>query len=256
MIPEYRAWLKDEDKMVKVSSINYKEETIKFFDQENRSKIENETLVERVVYIRRTVDFTRIILMQSRGLLDQEAVKIFEDDIVSFEEHYDGDNLVRAVVARVCIHEEEWALFSLKDGKDEYIGDLYSGHLNWFLKVIGNTHANIELMTEKITKNSISIRTSAGSIELGDQCDIEVKETNVTLYTIAGNVHRSTDPKVVSIRLRGTWMSNDDTIVLQHYQGYVNPPLRMVISYGELVGMDRMVKILDIHNSWILLEVL
>lgn len=124
---EFRAWLKNEKKMVEVEEINFIYEVIRFKDYKN-------PFTEP---IERTVSFKDIELIQCTGFKDKYNVKIFDSYIVKI-----------TIKDKITIAEVKWSekrcKFIFVCGEDT-IGLEYF-QINSELEVIGNIYENPELL--------------------------------------------------------------------------------------------------------------
>lgn len=122
MIPKFRAWLKNENKMMEVRVIDWNNEVVDLFNPH----------IE--------IPLDKIELMQSTGLVDKEGTEVFEGDILhhqiqteyTFIVKYDKDNA-------------RW----YGDGLSRtYRIDLMK-HFMQYYKIIGNIYENPELLEEE-----------------------------------------------------------------------------------------------------------
>ena len=133
MKPKFRAWLKEENEMIIVDTMNW-------FDDEF------ESIGDGITFLRGA---DKIELMQSTGLKDKNGQEIFEGDIVK------RDGIKRPEVVRFG----EWIDVDTLGFEEQYIGfyfesehegqkRLYSveSQFNNLSKVIGNIYENPELL--------------------------------------------------------------------------------------------------------------
>lgn len=121
MIPRFRAWLKNDKKMIEVDTMNW-------FDGEF------ESIGDGVTFLR---EAKKIILMQSTGLLDKNGQEVFFGDIIK--------------CTRGCPHE----VYLEKEYGGTYIGGMPAVYLKGLLsgyawtgdeEIIGNVFENPELL--------------------------------------------------------------------------------------------------------------
>ena len=124
---EFRAWLKNENKMVDVISINTNDKVIAYIDKDKKELIVN-------------CDFDNIELMQWTGQRDKtrteeypEGKKIFEDDIIESEEFGVG----------TVYYDEECGQYLVKLYEEGYIG---IGKADIDFKIVGNIYENPNLL--------------------------------------------------------------------------------------------------------------
>lgn len=128
MIPRYRAWLKEDKEMVDVEEIN-------FFNGEF------DFIGDAITWMCKSDD---CVLMQSTGLRDKNGKEIFEGDILNVES--DEENLKVSV-----FWDDKHALFmfeSKKYNEEDALAELFEDN-SYSFKIIGNVHANPELLEEQ-----------------------------------------------------------------------------------------------------------
>lgn len=118
---EFRAWLKDEKKMIKVIQLNFTMKNVSdcFFNY---------------------YKFDEIELMQYTGLKDTNGVKIFEGDIV--KNIYSNSKYE-------LFWDEENCCFRMRNIDDDYDYLVLNIREAGMLEVIGNIYENPELIGEK-----------------------------------------------------------------------------------------------------------
>ena len=131
---KYRAWLKEEKKMVNV-------ETMDFTDKSMQHLEKNEIID---AYLLRRVVFEDVEIMQYTGLKDKNEKEIYEGDILKYNFPYDGRLKHISLVKFV----ETEASFGLKDIYGNEI-PLYRIAANNYFEIIGNIYENPELLEEK-----------------------------------------------------------------------------------------------------------
>jgi uncharacterized phage protein (TIGR01671 family) len=128
MIPRFRAWLKNDKKMIEVDEIHFYNGQLDFIG-------------DGITFMR-TVD--KIELMQSTGLKDRNGKEIFEGDILAVET---DDEVINVKV----FWDKKHALYmfeSKKFNEEELLAELAEDNAYPF-EVIGNIHENPELLEEK-----------------------------------------------------------------------------------------------------------
>lgn len=125
MIPKFRAWLKEENEMIIVDTMNW-------FDDEF------ESIGDGITFLR---EAKKIELMQSTGLFDKNGKEIFEGDILGIDT--DGE------IVNVNIYwDSKRALFmfeSKKYNEKEELAELFEDYTYSF-EIIGNIYENPELL--------------------------------------------------------------------------------------------------------------
>lgn len=124
----FRAWLKDDKKMVEVSKIHFDNKMIETaIIREIKNKIVKTTKI---------FNFSEIILMQSTGLKDKNGKDIYEDDIVNA---FDGDNYY----VNCCIGYNKGVFYLYKPYHPHFY--VLFNKLQE-IEVIGNIYENKELV--------------------------------------------------------------------------------------------------------------
>lgn len=120
---KYRAWLKEEKKMVIVETIDFSEKSIQY--------LEKNEIID--AYLLRTTFLEDIELMQYTGIKDKNDVEIYEGDIIICK--YGPEIMM----------EVKWVDEGFRTlGK--YNGDNYVGYVKNSAEVIGNIYENPELL--------------------------------------------------------------------------------------------------------------
>lgn len=114
MIPKFRAWLKNDKKMIEVSFIDYDTKLIGL-------NIDLEVII---------FDFDDVILMQSTGLKDKNGQEIFEGDIVQFfDSIYTVFYDIKEGSYRLEPHDDRWVVDYMSNFSSEesfeVVGNLY-----------------------------------------------------------------------------------------------------------------------------------
>ena len=128
---KYRAWLKEEKKMVNVETIDFSEKSIQH--------LEKNEIID--AYLLRTTFLEDIDLMQYTGLKDKNGKEIYEGDILKYNFPYDGRLKHISLVKFV----ETEASFGIKDIYGNEI-PLYRITANNYFEVVGNIYENPELL--------------------------------------------------------------------------------------------------------------
>ena len=135
---KFRAWLKEENKMVNVETIDFSEKSIQY--------LEKNEIID--AYLLRTTFLEDIELMQYTGQKDKNGKEIYEGDILKYNFPYDGR---LKHVSPVKFLETE-ASFGIKDRYENEI-PLYRIAANNYFEVIGNIYENEELLKSEERKN-------------------------------------------------------------------------------------------------------
>ena len=131
---KFRAWLKEEKKMVNVETIDFTDKSMQY--------LEKNEIID--AYLLRRMIFDDVELMQYTGQKDKNSKEIYEGDILKYNFPYDGR---LKHVSPVKFLETE-ASFGLKDIYGNEI-QLYRITANNYFEVIGNIYENPELLEEK-----------------------------------------------------------------------------------------------------------
>ena len=129
---KFRAWLKEDKKMVNVETMDFTDKSIQYL---KKSEINN-------AYILRRVSFDDVELMQYTGLTNKNGTRIYENDIVKFivlegyGEHADQFEYIDKV--EYYISEFELRQIGLKLSDESII----------VIEIIGNVYENPELLEE------------------------------------------------------------------------------------------------------------
>ena len=121
---KYRAWLKEEKKMVIVETIDFSEKSIQY--------LEKNEIID--AYLLRTTFLEDIELMQNTGIKDKNDVEIYEGDIVILNDAEEENR---------CVVKYKYGSYILVDGD---LRENLSNVENRFLEVIGNIYENPELL--------------------------------------------------------------------------------------------------------------
>ena len=132
MIPKFRAWDKEENKMINWGDLG-------FFKNKN----DEDLRVLDLTYF--PPKFKNVKLMQLTNLKDVKGVEIYEGDIVELKYPYDK----RIKTKGIIVWNDNKACFgiSMKETTERY--ELYKITAENYLTVIGNVHQNPELLEDK-----------------------------------------------------------------------------------------------------------
>lgn len=125
MIPKFRAWLKEEQRMVDVREMTF------MYDE-----------VYLISDVTGFYAYEEFKLMQSTGLFDKNGKEIFEGDIVKYKA---GCNTYTEEVA----YDKNFGGFGVRDAKADIIftfGEVFEDINISFLEVIGNIYDNPGLL--------------------------------------------------------------------------------------------------------------
>ena len=130
---KFRAWLKEEKKMVNVETMDFTDKSIQYLE---KNEFINAYLLRRMI-------FDDIELMQYTGLKDKNGKEIYEGDIIKYKFPYDTR---LKHISPVKFLETE-ASFGIKDRYGNEI-PLYTISANNYFEVIGNIYENKNLLEE------------------------------------------------------------------------------------------------------------
>lgn len=135
---KFRAWLKEDKKIVNIETIDFSEKSIQYLE---KNKIIDAYLLRRVV-------FEDVEIMQYTGIKDKNGKEIYEGDILKYKFLYDRRFKHVSLVKFV----ETEASFGIKDIYGNEI-PLYRITANNYFEVIGNIYENEELLKSEERKN-------------------------------------------------------------------------------------------------------
>ena len=127
---KYRAWLKEEKKMVNVETIDFTDKSMQY--------LEKNEIID--AYLLRRVIFDDIDLMQYTGIKDKNDVEIYEGDIVLIR--IDKTNILHKTVVKF----KHGAFIADIIGNNDYIYLFHFGFNKDDFEVIGNIYENEELL--------------------------------------------------------------------------------------------------------------
>lgn len=138
MIPRYRAWLKQERRLIyseDILAIDYENEEI----DAQKIYFEDGFAVGRDIY---TYDFDAVVLMQSTGMLDKNWREIFEGDIIAIN----LEGIETPITAKVFQNRKIGILMfhAFEDNEDVPMVELLEGNSVEFA-IIGNIWEDPEL---------------------------------------------------------------------------------------------------------------
>ena len=130
---KFRAWLKEEKKMVNVETMDFTDKSIQYL---KKNEFINAYLLRRMI-------FDDIELMQYTGLKDKNNKEIYEGDIIKYKFPY--DKRIKHISPVKFLETE--ASFGIKDRYGNEI-PLYTVSSNNYFEVIGNIYENKNLLEE------------------------------------------------------------------------------------------------------------
>lgn len=142
MIPKYRAWSKQEKRLIlseDILAIDYENEEI----ETQKIYFEDGLPVGRDIY---TYDFDAVVLMQSTGMLDKNWREIFEGDIIAIN----LEGIETPITAKVFQNKKIDILMfhAFEDNEDVPMVELLEGNSVEFA-IIGNIWEDPELLEVK-----------------------------------------------------------------------------------------------------------
>lgn len=126
MIPRYRAWDKENKKMIDVDILNWNNGEVDFIG-------------DGITFILKAND---IVLMQSTGLTDKNGKEIFEGDIVKVTDGDERTNFPDGGIGTICGLDEIFMWYI--DGQVH--NGLFDISQEYYIEVIGNIYENPELL--------------------------------------------------------------------------------------------------------------
>lgn len=130
---KFRAWLKEEKKILNVETIDFSEKSIQY--------LEKNEIID--AYLLRTTFLEDIELMQYTGIKDKNDVEIYEGDIVLIR--IDKTNILHKTVVKF----KHGAFIADIIGNNDYIYLFHFGFNKDDFEVIGNIYENKNLLEEK-----------------------------------------------------------------------------------------------------------
>lgn len=124
---KFRAWLKEDKKMVNVETMDFTDKSIQYL---KKSEINN-------AYILRRESFDDVELMQYTGLKDKNGKEIYEGDIVLVSARY-----------KTVIEFKEGALIASLISEENHFYIFNPGFDSNDFEVIGNFYENKNLLEE------------------------------------------------------------------------------------------------------------
>ena len=124
MIPKFRAWLKNDKKMIDVDEIHFDNGQLDFIG-------------DAITFMR---EADEIELMQSTGLFDKNGQEIFEGDVVTNGWKRQG------VIFGTQEVEEDFGSIRIYRGFNLYLGGGYPNAIMSEFEVVGNIYENPDLL--------------------------------------------------------------------------------------------------------------
>ena len=130
---KYRAWLKEEKKMVNVETIDFTDKSMQY--------LEKNEIID--AYLLRRIIFDDVELMQYTGIKDKIGKEIYEGDIVLIR--IDKTNILHKTVVKF----KHGAFIADIIGDNDYIYLFHFGFNKDDFEVVGNIYENHKLLEEK-----------------------------------------------------------------------------------------------------------
>jgi len=130
---KYRAWLKEEEKMVNVETMDFTDKSMQY--------LEKNEIID--AYLLRRMIFDDVELMQYTGIKDKNGVEIYEGDIVLIR--IDKTNILHKTVVKF----KHGTFIADIIGDNDYIYLFHFGFNKDDFEVVGNIYENPELLEEK-----------------------------------------------------------------------------------------------------------
>lgn len=124
MIPKFRAWLKNDKKMIDVDEIHFDNGQLDFIG-------------DAITFMR---EADEIELMQSTGLFDKNGQEIFEGDVVT------NGWKRQVVIFGTQEVEEDFGSIRIYRGFNLYLGGGYPNAIMSEFEVVGNIYENPDLL--------------------------------------------------------------------------------------------------------------